>query len=436
MTLTVRAWILVGVGGLISLLGIARPALFVWVVPYDLLVAVLVALDALWLPRAARFRVARLHEAVLSLGTANRLELMLSAAISAPLRVRLRDEPPPDCTFDQREFDVLLRPEEPALVHYHLTPLYRVRRASKTSFCAWRGGWDWFTASIGCPHASVCPSIPTYCRCVSTSCCAIGGCCARWVSARPACAGWAPSSNRCATTPSTTSSAVSIGKRLRDAASPSCATIRWSAARMCCCCSDAGRNMLAEVEGMRKFDAVLNTGLMLAYVATQMDDKVGALVFADEIDQFIPPQRGRGQVAKLVQQLHAVQPRMVEADYLYAITYLAQRWRKRSLMVLFTDLIDPDASRVLLQAMAGLARQHLCVCVTVSDPRLHAWSQQTPRTAEQLYRRAIATQVLTDRLAAARTLERMGIATIDAEPETLVSALVNFYLQVKARGGL
>jgi hypothetical protein len=30
----------------------------------------------------------------------------------------------------------------------------------------------------------------------------------------------------------------------------------------------------------------------------------------------------------------------------------------------------------------------------------------------------------------------MGIATIDAEPETLVSALVNFYLQVKARGGL
>jgi uncharacterized protein (DUF58 family) len=159
-------------------------------------------------------------------------------------------------------------------------------------------------------------------------------------------------------------------------------------------------------------------------------------VFADEIDQFIPPQRGRGQVAKLVQQLHAVQPRMVEADYLYAITYLAQRWRKRSLMVLFTDLIDPDASRVLLQAMAGLARQHLCVCVTVSDPRLHAWSQQTPRTAEQLYRRAIATQVLTDRLAAARTLERMGIATIDAEPETLVSALVNFYLQVKARGGL
>jgi uncharacterized protein (DUF58 family) len=199
---------------------------------------------------------------------------------------------------------------------------------------------------------------------------------------------------------------------------------------------DAGRNMLAEVEGMRKFDAVLNTGLMLAYVAAQMEDKVGALVFADEVDQFVPPQRGRAQVAKLVEALHAVQPRMVEADYLYAITYLAQRWRKRSLIVLFTDLIDPDASRVLLHALAGLARQHLCVCVTVSDPRLHAWSEQYPQTPEQLYRRAVATQVLTDRVAVVRTLERMGVFTVDAEPETLVPALVNFYLQAKARSVL
>jgi uncharacterized protein (DUF58 family) len=67
---------------------------------------------------------------------------------------------------------------------------------------------------------------------------------------------------------------------------------------------DAGRTMLAEVEGRRKFDAVLNAALMLAYVAVQMDDKVGALVFADEVDLFSPPQRGKAQVGKLVDALH------------------------------------------------------------------------------------------------------------------------------------
>ncbi|GBC89912.1 hypothetical protein HRbin14_00644 [bacterium HR14] len=53
-----------------------------------------------------------------------------------------------------------------------------------------------------------------------------------------------------------------------------------------------------------------------------------------------------------------------------------------------------------------------------------------------LYRRAISTQVLTDRFAAIRTLERMGVHAIDSAPETLVADLVNYYMQVKARGGI
>jgi uncharacterized protein (DUF58 family) len=373
---------------------------------------------------------------VLSLGTANRIELMLSAAISAPLRVRLRDEPPPDCTFDRREFDILLRPEEPASVHYHLTPLYRGEARFEDIFLRVEGRLGLVYGFYRLPARERVPVYPNLLQMREYELLRHRGLLRQM--------GFRQTRLRGLGTEFESLREYTIDDEFR--------RIDWKAtarrgkpivrdyqverSQNVLLLFDAGRNMLAEVEGMRKFDAVLNTGLMLAYVATQMDDKVGALVFADEIDQFVPPQRGRGQVAKLVQQLHAVQPRMVEADYLYAITYLAQRWRKRSLMVLFTDLIDPDASRVLLQALAGLARQHLCVCVTVSDPRLHEWSQQTPHTAEQLYRRAIATQVLTDRLAAARTLERMGIATVDAEPETLVSALVNFYLQVKARGGL
>lgn len=127
---------------------------------------------------------------------------------------------------------------------------------------------------------------------------------------------------------------------------------------------------------------------------------------------------------------------MVESDYLYAATYLAKRWRKRSLLVLFTDLIDSDASRMVLHAVGALRRQHLCVVITVADSRLHRWSQQLPNTTSDLYRRAIAIQTVNDRLAATHALERMGVHTIDAEPDTLVAALVNHYLQVKGRGGL
>jgi len=434
MTLSVRAWILLGVGGLISLLGVARPALLVWVVPYDLLVAVLIAIDALLLPRPPRFRVMRLHEAVLSLGAANRVELVLSTDVARPLRVRLRDEPPPNCTFDRREFDLVLHPDEPAQAHYHLTPLYRGEARFEDIFLRVEGWLGLVYGFYRLPARERVPVYPNLLQLREYELLRHRGLLRQM--------GFRQTRLRGLGTEFESLREYTLDDEFR--------RIDWKAtarrgkpivrdyqierSQNVILLFDAGRNMLAEVEGMRKFDAVLNTGLMLAYVATQMDDKVGALVFADEVDQFVPPQRGRAQVAKLVHALHAVQPRMVEADYLYAITYLAQRWRKRSLMVIFTDLIDPDASRVLLHALAGLARQHLCVCVTVSDPRLHAWSQQLPQSPEQLYRRAVATQVLTDRLAAARTLERIGVSTIDAEPETLVPALVNFYLQAKARG--
>ncbi|MEN3001414.1 MAG: DUF58 domain-containing protein [Armatimonadota bacterium] len=436
MTLTVRAWILLGVGGLIALLAVARPTLLVWVVPYDLLVAVLIALDALLLPRKDRFRAMRQHEAVLSMGTANRIELVLSAEVAYPLRLRLRDEPPPDCTFDRREFDLVLRPGEPAQVAYHLTPLYRGEARFEDIFLRVEGRLGLMYGFYRLPARERVPIYPNLLQLREYELLRHRGLLRQ--------IGFRQTRLRGLGTEFESLREYTIDDEFR--------RIDWKAtarrgkpivrdyqverSQNVILLFDAGRNMLAEVEGMRKFDAVLNTGLMLAYVAAQMDDKVGALVFADEVDQFIPPQRGRGQVAKLVHALHAIQPRMVEADYLYAMTYLAQRWRKRSLMVIFTDLIDPDASRVLIHALGGLARQHLCVCVTVSDPRLHAWSQQVPQSAEQLYRRAVATQVLTDRLAVARTLERMGVATIDAEPETLVPALVNFYLQAKARGML
>ncbi len=436
MTLTVRAWILLSVGGLISLLGVARPPLLVWVVPYDLVVAALIVADALLLPRAARFRAARLHEAVLSLGTANRIELTLSAAISRPLRVRLRDEPPPDCTFDRREFDLVLMPDTPAQVAYHLTPLYRGEARFEDVFLRVEGWLGLVYGFYRLPARERVPIYPNLLQLREYELLRHRGLLRQM--------GFRQTRLRGLGTEFESLREYTIDDEFR--------RIDWKAtarrgkpivrdyqierSQNVILLFDAGRNMLAEVEGMRKFDAVLNTGLMLAYVATQMDDKVGTLVFADEVERFLPPQRGRAQLAQLVHALHAVQPRMVEADYIYAITYLAQRWRKRSLMVIFTDLIDPDASRVLLHALAGLAKQHLCVCVTVSDPRLHAWSRLTPQSADQLYRRAIATQVLTDRLAAARTLERMGVSTIDAEPDTLVPALVNFYLQAKARGVL
>ncbi|MGQ9657291.1 MAG: DUF58 domain-containing protein [Fimbriimonadales bacterium] len=436
MTLTYRAWAVLSVGGLAALLGAARPDLLGLVLLIDLLAIVVIAVDAMSLPRAEAFRVQRRHERVLSLGTENRIELTLAYALTAPHHARLRDEPPPHCDYDSREFELTLQPNAPAQVAYYLTPRYRGEARFEDVFLRVEGRFRLTTRDYRLPARASVPVYPNLLQLreydllrhrgrlqlMGFRQLRLRGQGAEFESLRE----YTPDDEfRRIDWKATARRGKPIVRDYQSERSQNVVLLL-----------DAGRTMLAEVEGKRKFDAVLNAALMLAYVAVQMDDKVGALVFADEVDQFSPPQRGRAQVGKLVDALHAAEPRMVESDYLYATTYLAKRWRKRSLIALFTDLIDPDASRMVLHAVGTLRRQHLCVVITVADPRLHRWSEQPPDTPNDLYRRAVALQTLDDRLAAARALERMGVHCIDAEPDTLVAALVNHYLQVKARGRL
>jgi len=402
----------------------------------DLLAVVAITVDALTLPRAESFRVQRKRERVLSLGASNRIELRLEHGLTTPRRARLRDEPPPLCDYDQREFILTLQPQQPAQVAYHLTPRYRGEARFEDVFLRVEGRFGLTTRDYRLPAREIAPVYPNLLQMREYDLLRHRGRLQQMGFRQLRLRGQGTEFESLREyTPDDEFRRIDWKATARRG-KPIVRDYQTERSQHVILMLDAGRNMLAEVEGKRKFDAVLNAALMLAYVAVQMDDKVGALVFADEIDLFSPPQRGRAQVGKLVDALHDAQPRLVEPDYLYAVTYLAKRWRKRSLIALFTDLIDPDASRMALHAMGTLARQHLCVAITVSDPRLHTWSQQTPDTPAELYRRAVAIQTLDDRLAAMRTLERMGVHCIDAEPDTLVANLVNYYLQVKARGGL
>lgn len=436
MVLTSRAWVLLGLGGLVALLGAARPELLGLTLLIDLLAILAITVDAFTLPRADAFSVQRTHERVLSLGAANRIELHLTHLLTTPRRARLRDEPPPLCDYDQREFTLTLTPNQPAQVAYHLTPHYRGEARFEDVFLRVEGRYGLTARDYRLPAREIAPVYPNLLQMREYDLLRHRGRLQQMGFRQRRLRGEGTEFESLRDyTPDDEFRRIDWKATARRG-KPIVRDYQIERSQNVILMLDAGRNMLAEVEGKRKFDAVLNTALMLAYVAVQMDDKVGALVFADEIDRFIPPQRGRTQVGKLVEMLHDAQPRMVESDYLYATTYLAKRWRKRSLIALFTDLIDPDASRMVLHALGILSRQHLCVAITVSDPRLHTWSRQTPSTAPELYRRAVALQTLNDRLAARRTLERMGIHCIDAEPDTLVPNLVNYYLQAKARGSL
>ncbi|HEY0866735.1 MAG TPA: DUF58 domain-containing protein, partial [Fimbriimonas sp.] len=128
-------------------------------------------------------------------------------------------------------------------------------------------------------------------------------------------------------------------------------------------CIDVGRHMLAEVDGVRKLDHVLDSILMLANAAVIAGDLVGLLVYADQVRRYIPPKKGRNQVSSVIDAIHDLVAEPVETDPIGAFAYLGLRWRRRSLLVNFTDFDDPDRARDLVAAFGPMARRHLALMV-------------------------------------------------------------------------
>src|SRR5213076_2290840 len=136
---------------------------------------------------------------------------------------------------------------------------------------------------------------------------------------------------------------------------------------------DTGRLLTAEVTaGAARIDFAVQAALELAYAAAQYDDNVGIMTFADGVQHFVAPERGRSGVRRVVDVLAEVQPKLVEPDYPGAFRYLAARNRKRALTVLFTDVIDRFASDALVANVATLRPRHLPLAVTLRNPELDA----------------------------------------------------------------
>lgn len=195
---------------------------------------------------------------------------------------------------------------------------------------------------------------------------------------------------------------------------------------------DAGRLMTEKVGDRERIDYALTAALLLADVASVHGDLVGLLVFADRVQQYIPP--SRSSISTLAEALGAVHARIAEPNYPAAFTYLAKQLRRRSLLVAFTDIIDAQASSALVAHLGKAASRHLPIVVAIRNPDLEASAQLAARTPAEVYRRAAAEELLQARAAALASMQRAGVLVADSRPTDAVPDVVNRYLDVKRRG--
>ena len=200
---------------------------------------------------------------------------------------------------------------------------------------------------------------------------------------------------------------------------------------------DLGRLMTADIAGgVARLDFVVQAALELAYAAAQHDDDVGIMTFADGVQHFVAPERGRSGVRRVLDVLAVVEPKLVEPDYPGAFRYLAARNRKRALTVLFTDVIDRFASDALVANVASLRPRHIPLAVTLRNPELDAVAAMRATDARGAFRKAAAEELLRAREEALGHMRRAGVLVIDVTPQRAAQAVVSKYIDLKRRGVL
>ncbi len=201
-------------------------------------------------------------------------------------------------------------------------------------------------------------------------------------------------------------------------------------------CVDAGRSMAARVEGLTKLDHAVNAALFLAFIALRHGDRVGLIVFADGVKSFLPPNTGKLQYRRIVDALFATRASLTYTDYDALFRELDTRVRRRSLLCLFTDLLDEEQGARIAIPLRRLSRRHVPLCLTVKDTGLLNLLGREPTSPEEAFQHAAASELLADRERMKAAVARDGVQLLDVAADELTVAAVNRYVEIKSRGVL
>lgn len=196
---------------------------------------------------------------------------------------------------------------------------------------------------------------------------------------------------------------------------------------------DCGRMMTNERDGYSLLDHALNSTLMMAYVALMQGDAVGMLCFSDQIHSYIPPRGGNSQMNRLIQAGFDQFPRLVESRYDQAFLYLSSHCKRRSLVVLATNVIDEVNANAIVDYLGNINGQHLPLGVLLRDREMFEAADSPDGDTFQMYRSAAAADILLWRDQVLKDLQHRGVLVVDAFPDELTAPLVNQYLEVKAK---
>lgn len=451
MLITRRALLLLLLTAPLLAMGTVESRMLYVALGYLVLVVAMIAADRALSPQPAQFTLTRTNDARLSLGAANRVVVRVENTSARTVRAVARDEYPPQFRSDRILLDspapaekagfLTLKPRVPVELTYHLTPPRRGDYKFGDLNLRWWGVLGLMIRQARFPASAPVKVYPNLLDIHKYELQARKGMLQEIGLRQARMLGSGTEFERLREYQLDDEFRKIDWKATARRGKPVTREFETEKSQTIMCLLDTGRLMRPPVndaanltgQALAKIDYSVNAVLMLSYVAGLRGDRVGLLGFADEVSSYLAPRAGRGQFYRMLATLYAVESQPVESDYVRAFSYLGAKHKKRSLVVIFSDIATGIAADTLVKQIAPLAPRHLVLLVAISDPTVVRLAQQIPRDSVGVYERAVAEQLVDERQLILDKLRQRGVLTLDVPANQLTVAVVNKYLELKAR---
>ncbi|MBO1513149.1 DUF58 domain-containing protein [Metabacillus bambusae] len=197
---------------------------------------------------------------------------------------------------------------------------------------------------------------------------------------------------------------------------------------------DCGRMMGAELSKGNRLERVLEAALTVTAAALKKGDYVSVLAFSKNVKVYVPPGKGMAHLQTVLQAIYHLEVDAAESNYAAVLTYLQTVQKKRSLILLFSDVQTFLHEESALTYLKRLRQRHLFLMIGIEDKMLLYKIREKPVTVQNAMMKSIAQQHMLLKKREKIKWEAQGLQMIEAREEKLAIAAVSYYIDVMNRG--
>lgn len=196
---------------------------------------------------------------------------------------------------------------------------------------------------------------------------------------------------------------------------------------------DGGRQMSEPVAGLPRVDRAVSAMLLTGWIALKLGDRVALHAFDSRPRIASGLISGSAAFPELQRLAANIDYSGEETNYTFALTTLATRLTRRSMIVLFTEFTDLASADFMVRAARRMVETHLLLVVVLRDEELETIADALPLRPEDVTKAVTAAALIRDRRLVLTRLQHLGVHVIESEYDRVGDRLVAGYIDLKRR---